>query len=349
MLEKIDHVAIVVKDIEKAIKTYADLFGFKLIDRVEGPDNAYRSVKLVCGEITLEILEPVKVSGISVFLEENGPGLHHVSFLTDNILEEMKRVKEYGKSLREDEPTQLNGSRLAYIRPSPPDNVKIELMENKPRPLEEMGGFFDARVDGYETHMLKDVNDTATYVETAKLIPAAKGLKLLDLGCGTGLELDEIFKVNPAVYVTGIDLAKKMLEKLKLKHAARQSQLNLILADYFKYDLGKNVYDVVVSYSSLHHFSHEEKTGLYRKIYACLKPDGFYLEDDYMAPTQEYEDYHYAENKRIRRALGIKEGFYHYDTPCTVENEIAMLKKAGFKSVKQVGQYGIDVALVARK
>ena len=229
------------------------------------------------------------------------------------------------------------------------DNVKIELVENKPRQLEEMGSFFDARIEGYETHMIGNANDADTYSETARLIPAKKNLKLLDLGCGTGLELDEIFKVNPTVRVTGIDLAEKMLERLELKHPDKKNQLNLIQADYFKYDFGKNVYDVAVSYSSLHHFTPEEKIGLYRKTYACLKPDGFYLEDDYMAPTQEYEDYHFAENKRIRAELGIKEGYYHYDTPCTVENQIAMLKKAGFKSVEIAGKYGIDVALVARK
>jgi tRNA (cmo5U34)-methyltransferase len=47
--------------------------------------------------------------------------------------------------------------------------------------------------------------------------------------------------------------------------------------------------------------------------------------------------------------LDIKEGFYHYDTPCTVENQTGMLKKAGFTRVEKIGQYGIDVILVARK
>jgi tRNA (cmo5U34)-methyltransferase len=349
LFKKIDHIGIVVADMEKAAKTFAELFGFKMIDQMEGPDGEHRSIMMVCGEIKLEIIQPLKVSGISMFLQEHGPGLHHVSLLTDDIKEEMKCLEEKGKTFRYPEPTQLSGYRLAFIRPTPPDNIKIELVENKPRPLEKMGGFFNARIDGYETHMIDNVEDADTYIQTAKLIPAKKGLKLLDLGCGTGLELDEIFKVNPTVQVTGIDLAEKMLEKLKQKHAGRQRQLNLIQADYFKYDLGKNVYDVVVSYSSLHHFSPEEKIGLYRKIYACLKPGGFYLEDDYMAPTQEFEDYHFAENKRIRAELGITEGYYHYDTPCTVENQIAMLKNAGFKSVEKVGQYGIDVALVARK
>jgi tRNA (cmo5U34)-methyltransferase len=214
-------------------------------------------------------------------------------------------------------------------------------------PLEEMGAFFNSRVDSYESHMLREGNES--YMSVAKLIPQTRGLRLLDLGCGTGLELDEIFKVNPTVQVTGIDLAEKMLEKLSQKHAARKSQLDLILADYFKYDFGKNVYDVALSFETLHHFTAEEKTGLYKRIYAGLKPFGFYIEADYMAPTQEFEDSHRVENKRLRDEQGITEGIYHYDIPYTAEKQAAMLKKAGFKSVERIGQYRNTVILAARK
>ena len=221
-------------------------------------------------------------------------------------------------------------------------------------PLEEMGTFFNSRVDIYEEHMLREIDGSVQYyVEIAKLIPATGGLKLLDLGCGTGLELDEIFKVNPTVRVTGIDLAGKLLDKLRQKHAARKSQLTLVLADYLEYDFGENVFDVALAVQTLHHFSYEQKIGLYQRIYLSLKQDGFYIESDYNAPDQEFEDFHFAENKRIRNEQGIIEGHYHYDTPCTVENQISLLKKAGFGRVEVVGQhgrhYGNSANLVARK
>jgi tRNA (cmo5U34)-methyltransferase len=216
-------------------------------------------------------------------------------------------------------------------------------------PLEEMDAFFNARIDTYEEHMLRDLDSAEVYIEIAGLIPSDRGLKLLDLGCGTGLELDEIFKVNPIVQVTGIDLAEKMLEKLRQKHAARKSQLNLILADYFEYNFGKNMFDVALSVETLHHFSYEEKTGLYRKIFTALKPNGFYIESDYVAPDQEFEDFHFAEKQRIYAEQCITEGFYHYDTPCTVENQIGMLKKAGFRTVKVISRHGNGATLKARK
>jgi tRNA (cmo5U34)-methyltransferase len=216
-------------------------------------------------------------------------------------------------------------------------------------PLEEMASFFDSRVDKYEEHMLQYLEGADLYIEIAGMIPENRDLKILDLGCGTGLELDEIFKVNPSVRVMGIDIAGKLLKKLRQKYADRKNQLNLVLSDYFKYDFGKNIFDVALSIYTLHHFSYEHKIGLYKRIYDCLKPAGFYIESDYMAPTQEYEDFHFAESKRIRAEQGIKDGYYHYDTPCTVENQIGMLNKAGFSSVEIIGRHGNNVTLVARK
>jgi tRNA (cmo5U34)-methyltransferase len=215
-------------------------------------------------------------------------------------------------------------------------------------PLEEMSSFFNARLDGYEDHMTGE-GKGVIYTEIAQLIPDNPGLKLLDLGCGTGLELDEIFKVNPTVRVTGIDLTESMLQKLSQKHAARCQQLNLITADYFKYDLGRNVYDIGLSMQTLHHFAREVKIELYRKVLTCLKRDGFYLESDYYAPNQAFQDFHLAENARLRADQGIKEGYYHYDIPYTVPNQVEMLKEAGFNTVEINNQRGKGAILLARK
>ena len=84
--------------------------------------------------------------------------------------------------------------------------------------MEKMNEFFAARADGYEEHMLTYVEGSReAYIQMAKLLP--KSCKnLLDLGCGTGLELDEIFKLFPNLDVTGIDLTQDMLDKLLQKH-----------------------------------------------------------------------------------------------------------------------------------
>ena len=75
-----------------------------------------------------------------------------------------------------------------------------------------MDEFFNSRLDGYEEHQLNVIEGAKEfYPYTASLLPIKKGAKVLDLGCGTGLELDYYFKLNPSVRVTGIDLAADML------------------------------------------------------------------------------------------------------------------------------------------
>ena len=215
-----------------------------------------------------------------------------------------------------------------------------------PKKLEPMADFFTARLDGYEEHMTKDGYDEG-YHKFAELVPADTKT-LLDLGCGTGLELDWIFKRLPDVVVTGIDLTKVMLDRLKQKHPDKI--LNLVCGNYFEVDLGEQAFDAVISYDSLHHFSHEQKVGLYRKILKALKPGGLYIEGDYMVDEQSREDELFAECARVHREQNIPDGaFYHFDTPCTIDNEVTLLKRAGFTRVEFTFRFGIDAVIIARK
>ena len=77
--------------------------------------------------------------------------------------------------------------------------------------LEKMGEFFDARLRGYEEHQLTCIESAqGFYPYTASCLPQAHGTRLLDLGCGTGLELGYYFELVPSAKVTGIDLAPGM-------------------------------------------------------------------------------------------------------------------------------------------
>lgn len=214
--------------------------------------------------------------------------------------------------------------------------------------LEPMADFFAARVEMYDEHMLNDVEGCREgYIKMADLVPDSAE-KLLDLGCGTGLELDEIFKRLPLVSVTGIDLAQPMLDKLMEKHPDKK--LSLICGDYFSVPLGEGKYDCAVSFQTMHHFTREKKTGLYAKICKALKDGGRYIEGDYMVETQEEEDHWFAENERIRKEQNIPaDEFFHYDTPCTVDNQILMLKEAGFSQAQKVFRVENTTIIIAKK
>ncbi len=210
--------------------------------------------------------------------------------------------------------------------------LKSWLEETRDEPLEEMAGFFDARIEGYEEHM---ACWQAHYKWMAEFIPE-QAEQLLDLGCGSGLELDCIFSRFPDLSVTGVDLSAEMLDKLKSKYPDKK--MKLVQADYFEYDLGVGCFDVVVSFETLHHFTAEKKAELFGRIYRSLKPGGIYLECDYIAVSQEIEDITFAECRRKRERDRIPDAvFVHFDTPLTLQHELEAIRAGGFEQVEVIG------------
>lgn len=211
-----------------------------------------------------------------------------------------------------------------------------------------MADFFKARVEIYDEHMLNEVGGCREgYKKMAELVPA-RSKCILDLGCGTGLELDELFRLNPDVEVTGIDITVEMLDCLRKKYP--EKKLELVNASYFDVDFGKDMYEAAISFQSLHHFTHEMKSALYKRVYDSLKAGGMYIEGDYMVINQEEEDFYFSEIKRIKKEQGIpEEEFYHYDTPCTIDNQIKLLESAGFKNVKMVWRQENTAIIIGEK
>lgn len=197
--------------------------------------------------------------------------------------------------------------------------------------LEEMGDFFTRRIGDYEEHM--SVWSRA-YQRFAELLPK-ETRQILDLGCGTGLELDEIWKINPEIEVVGVDLCKNMLDKLKEKHADKH--LQTVCEDYFQYDFGKEQWDVVISFESLHHFFPNQKKTLYEKIYQSLKKGGQFILGDYIAGCEEEETLLQETYAKKREKSGISQDtFVHFDIPLTLEHELKIMREAGFSIVKQI-------------
>lgn len=205
--------------------------------------------------------------------------------------------------------------------------------------LEKMGDFFDARVGGYEDHQLASIESAHDfYPYTARSLPEEPGIKILDLGCGTGLELKEYFEINPTAKVTGIDLSPEMLNALREKFPHKE--MNLILGSYFDVPFGENEFDCAMSVESLHHFSKEEKVPLYKKLRAALKDGGYFILTDYFAASEDQEDALRQELMKIRKEQNLSENeFYHYDTPLTIEHEMEAFLEAGFSSVKVLNHW----------
>lgn len=218
-------------------------------------------------------------------------------------------------------------------------------MEQK---LEKMDAFFDARVEGYEEHMLSDIDAAPDfYRETIHNLPKVPGMHVLDLGCGTGLELEGVFQAVPDAEVTGIDVSQKMLGKLHAHFANMGKRVTLVWGDYLEHDFGVERYDTVLSVESLHHFAPETKQQLYWKLHLCLKPGGVFLNTDYIAKDEAEQAAAFEAYARL--SDGKPAGYFHFDTPLTVENECRLLRGAGFQNVRCVWQKDATAILLAQK
>ncbi|MCR5468897.1 MAG: class I SAM-dependent methyltransferase [Lachnospiraceae bacterium] len=215
--------------------------------------------------------------------------------------------------------------------------------------LEKMDEFFAARVVGYDEHMKRDIKGAKEfYGYTASLLPKKEGAHILDLGCGTGLELEEYFKLNPEAKITGIDLSESMLAELKKKFADKD--VSVICGSYFDEPLGTEKYDSAVSVESLHHFERSLKLDLYKKLHAALKHDGVFVLTDYFAESEALEVEYFENLKNLKIEQGISDGeFYHYDTPLTVEHEMEVLREAGFSDVKIMKNWEATFTVLAGK
>ena len=197
--------------------------------------------------------------------------------------------------------------------------------------------FFNEKIDSYD-----DVH--STYMETKKALADSldKDVKrVLDLGGGTGLELIHLFELFPSAEVTVIDITENMLEKLKKRSFA--DHVTTICGDFFEIEFGEN-FDAVISTSALHHFKKEEKLKLYKKIYDCLKENGQFINCDKIALSQEIED---GQLYELEHNI---ENHKHVDTPLTIEHEIEIFKRVGFKEITSSNVDKEDYSLIkARK
>ena len=222
--------------------------------------------------------------------------------------------------------------------------LKHWLQDTSDTPLEEMSDFFTKRLGDYEEHMAIWENSYQTF---AGLLPS-ECQRVVDLGCGTGLELDKIWQKNPNIEVTGVDLCQSMLDKLLEKHSDKN--LTTVCQDYFQYDFGEEKWDAVISFESLHHFLPERKKELYQKLYNSLKNGGIFILGDYIACCNEEEELLRSVCLKKREQFAVTDNcFVHFDIPLTLEHELELLKNAGFLIEKVLDDPDSATIIIAKK
>lgn len=223
--------------------------------------------------------------------------------------------------------------------------LKAWMAQEKDVPLEKMTDFFAKHVNGYDGIHLEGWPQEYKYISDYF---DQSSTKILDIGCGTGLELAAIFEKIPDAEITGVDLSEEMLLELKRKYADKNIELQL--GDYFELPFKQNFYDAALSFQTLHHFKLDKKRKIYEKIFQALHSGGYYVECDYIACNEEEEKLCLAmQDYKLARSQLSDDEFTHVDIPLTWEHQRGLLEAAGFHNVQVLYENGSTMIIRAEK
>lgn len=129
-IKKINHIAIVVENIEDALVFWRDQLGLDVDHVEEVPSQASKVAFMPVGEGEVELVEPTeKETGLGKYLQKRGEGMHHLCIEVDDIEGMLQNLKAKGVRLIDEEPHDLPGRRMAFIHPKASNGVLIELYE----------------------------------------------------------------------------------------------------------------------------------------------------------------------------------------------------------------------------
>jgi methylmalonyl-CoA epimerase len=135
MPERIDHIAIVVRDIEQALLFYRDTLGIVPSAIKDVPTEQVRIAFLPMGGAEgsqIELVQPTTSdSGVARYLEKRGEGLHHICLEVDNIDAALADLQARGTPVLDTTPRIAAEGRAIFIHPRAANGVLVELVEKQ--------------------------------------------------------------------------------------------------------------------------------------------------------------------------------------------------------------------------
>jgi len=131
MLTKVDHLGVVVRDLDDAMAKYEQLTGLRPEHREVVADQGVEVVKFGVGESAVELISPVDPeSAVARYLDKRGEGIHHVCFEVESLDEELARLEEAGVKLIDHKPRLgAGGALVAFVHPSAALGMLTELKQ----------------------------------------------------------------------------------------------------------------------------------------------------------------------------------------------------------------------------
>ena len=119
MFNGIHHVAIVVRDIEKALGFYRDILALPLRKRATVADQGVHAALLPVGDDEIELLEPTNpAGGVARFLEKKGEGIHHLCVETSDVAAALDRIKAANLQVIDQAPRKGLAGMIAFLHPA---------------------------------------------------------------------------------------------------------------------------------------------------------------------------------------------------------------------------------------
>ncbi|MBC5828880.1 MAG: methylmalonyl-CoA epimerase [Candidatus Eremiobacteraeota bacterium] len=129
---KIDHVAIVVKDLDATLRLYTGVLRFEVVYREIIEDQHVEVVGLQAGDSIIELLRPLSEdSSIAAYRGDAQTKLHHTAYRVDDLRAELARLRDAGVRLIDQEPRRgAHGNMIAFLHPKSTAGVLIELCQS---------------------------------------------------------------------------------------------------------------------------------------------------------------------------------------------------------------------------
>ena len=129
-IKKINHVAVVVSDIDQALSFWQDALGLELHHVEDVPSQKAVVAFLPVGDSEIELVKPTSDdSGLAKFLAEKGGGMHHLCFEVDDIDAKLAELKAKGVRLINETALALPGRKMAFVHPKSTGGVLVELYQ----------------------------------------------------------------------------------------------------------------------------------------------------------------------------------------------------------------------------
>jgi methylmalonyl-CoA epimerase len=131
-IEKLDHIAIAVKDLTEAIDFYQTTLGLPISGVEEIPDQKAKVAFIPLGETNLELVQPTSNdTGLANFVERTGGGLHHICIEVKDIKAALQSYREKGIVLIDKEPRMgAHNKAIAFLHPKSTKGILIELCQH---------------------------------------------------------------------------------------------------------------------------------------------------------------------------------------------------------------------------